>query len=608
MPGATERAPAPAARRARRDDAEELLRQRETLRRVVEEMSSELELRPLLTGIVRHACELLDADDGSIGLYDPDRDLFRTEAVYRMPPSELGSEMPPGAGLAGLVLAQRRPVVAERYGSLAGATLPELADNAVVGVPIVWRDRLIGCFGVGAPPPRRFDAADVETLALFARHAAVAIHNARRYESERRRTERLSMLAKTARVIAAGLELDELLQNAADAIHELLGYPNVAVARVDPADPEVLTIRTLGGSYRELIEGEHRLPIHSGILGAAARERRTVLVNDVESDPRWVPTPGATGICAELAVPILLGGRILGVLNVESAAPFTDEDAAALEIAADHLAVAIQNAELHDRARRLAVVEERQRLARELHDSVTQLLFSASLIAQSVTPAFSRDRAEGEQRVARLLDLNRRALAEMRALLRELRPAEPEPADASAGGAAGAASGAGETPAGPPAPLTSGERVQRDGLVPALAAHLAEIEETEGLATRLEHRRWRRQPPEIEEPLFRIAQEALHNAVKHAGAERLRVHLSVAGGAARLRVIDDGSGFDAAATLRDALAEPRPDGGLGLVGIRERALALDGAMRVDSRPGRGTRIEVTVPLPAGGGAADGEAR
>jgi signal transduction histidine kinase len=140
--------------------------------------------------------------------------------------------------------------------------------------------------------------------------------------------------------------------------------------------------------------------------------------------------------------------------------------------------------------------------------------------------------------------------------------------------------------------------------VPALAAQLAEIAEAEGLATRLDHRRWRRQPPVIQEPPFSIAQEALQIAVMLACAERLREPLSVAGGAARLRVIDDGSGFDAAATLRDALAEPRPDGGLGLVGIRERALALDGAMRVDSRPGRGTRVEVTVPLPAGGGEAE----
>ncbi|HXU31199.1 MAG TPA: hypothetical protein VN851_11525, partial [Thermoanaerobaculia bacterium] len=94
---------------------ERLVRQYDGLRQVIEEISSELELRPLLTSIVRHACELLDARDGSIGLYDEGREIFRTEAIYRMPPAELGREMPSGVGLAGLVLERRAAVVLDRY-------------------------------------------------------------------------------------------------------------------------------------------------------------------------------------------------------------------------------------------------------------------------------------------------------------------------------------------------------------------------------------------------------------------------------------------------------------------------------------------------------------
>ena len=100
------------------EDAERLLRQRESLCEVIESISSELELRPLLTRIVRHACELLDADDGAIGLYDEERDLIRTEAVYRMPDGELGAEIPTGVGLAGQVLLTREAVVLERYDML----------------------------------------------------------------------------------------------------------------------------------------------------------------------------------------------------------------------------------------------------------------------------------------------------------------------------------------------------------------------------------------------------------------------------------------------------------------------------------------------------------
>src|SRR5262245_4795368 len=145
----------PRARGASPDPAT-LLRQRDSLRQVIESISGELDLRQLLTRIVQHACELLDARFGSIGLYDEERDLIRTEAVLRMPDRELGAEMPRGVGLAGQVLMSREPIVLDRYDGLPAVTLPELADHAVIGLPILWNDRLIGFFGIGAEPPRRF--------------------------------------------------------------------------------------------------------------------------------------------------------------------------------------------------------------------------------------------------------------------------------------------------------------------------------------------------------------------------------------------------------------------------------------------------------------------
>jgi GAF domain-containing protein len=142
-------------------EVDRLLRQREGLRQVIEEISSELELRPLLTHIVRHACELLEAHDGAIGLYDQERDAIRTEAVYRMPEEELGTELPPGVGLAGQVLLHRRPVAFQRYGDIPGYTLKELADNTVVGVcsnahnaPRPWKSGS-GCRATSTTPSPR---------------------------------------------------------------------------------------------------------------------------------------------------------------------------------------------------------------------------------------------------------------------------------------------------------------------------------------------------------------------------------------------------------------------------------------------------------------------
>jgi signal transduction histidine kinase len=559
------------------DDAARLLRQRETLREVIESISSELELRPLLQRIVGHACELMEADDGSIGLYDEAANVMEIAAAHGLPAGELGRRQGPGQGLAGLVMARPQPVVLETYGSVPNPVWPELGHHAVVAVPILCRERLLGFFGIGAEPPRRFDQADLETLALFARHAAIAIENARRYQWEQRRTERLALIARIGHIITADLALDDLLERAAEAIHELLGYPNVDIPLVHPRDPDTLVVRARGGAYKRHIEGEDRLPITQGIMGAAVRERRVQLVNDVSADPRYVQPTGAVQVRAELAVPIVLGEHVLGVLNVESDQAFDQEDATSLQIIADHLAVAIRNARLFESASTLAVLEERERLSRDLHDSVTQMLFSVTLVAQSLIPAWRQDRTEGEARAQRLLQLSRLALAEMRALIADLR-LDVSPHDSFQG----------VTPVGL-------SRVRREGLPAALRGYAEEISDG-GLEVLLELEGYRPQPFEREEALFRIGQEALNNVVKHAQARRVVIALGQDRDGIHLRVQDDGRGFDPGALANAGSGEA---GGLGLVGMHERARALRGELRFESEPGQGAAVTVTVPGEAG---------
>jgi len=418
----------------------------------------------------------------------------------------------------------------------------------------------------------------VETLALFGHHSAIAIENARRHESEVRRGERLQALARIGSIITAGLESRELLQRTADAIHERLGYPNVAIPLLDPHDSGTLVIDVLGGDYRNHVERGVRLPVTGGIMGAAVRERRTQLVNDVAADPRYVPTPSAIGIRAELAVPIVLGEETLGVLNVESPSSFDEEDAAALGVVADYLAVALRNARLFGQAQQLAALEERQRLARDLHDSVVQLLFSAPLVAQSVGRAFRRDAKEGERHVQRLLELTRAALLEMRSLVTGLRPTEPFPELASAESA-----------------LRGLQRLHREGLAAALRAYADEIR-PDGLQVELEAGAYAPQPLDREEVLYRIGQEALNNVAKHARARRVRVVLWSGNDGVRLDVTDDGVGFDTGALAR---SWPGAGGGLGLASMRERAEALHGRLRLACGPQGGTVVEVHLPREPG---------
>ncbi len=275
------------------------------LQRMVEDISGELAIEPLLTRIVANACELIGADDGAIGLYDVERDVIRTAAVYLMPPRELGAEMARGVGLAGRVLETGKPLIA-RYGDIANVTLPELADNQVIGIPIRWQGGLIGFFGIGANPPRRFDQHDQALLEMFARHAANAIHNAAHYAQARRRTARFELIARIAANLPIEGEIEGRLQEAADAIHEMLEFPSVDIPLVDPDDPQTLVVRVRGGEYKRRIQGEDRLSVATGIMGAAVREARPQLVNDVASDPRYVTPPGVKPPRAELAVPIVL--------------------------------------------------------------------------------------------------------------------------------------------------------------------------------------------------------------------------------------------------------------------------------------------------------------
>jgi signal transduction histidine kinase len=553
-----------------------LLRQRESVRAVVETISGELELQPLLESILRHACELIGAEHGTIGLVDPDRDVIRTAAGYRMPPDEAGAEMPRGVGLAGVVLERGTPVVLDRYGDLAHPTQSGFADHSVIGMPIEWDGRMIGFLGVGTGT-RRMGAEEVETLALFARPAAIAIANAWRYEDERQRADRMALVARVARLVTADLRLDELLQRAADAIHELLGFPNLAIPLIDPEQPGMLVLRVKGGHYKQQIPGEYHIPITTGIMGEAARTRLPVLVNDVTVDPRYLPTPGVTAGRAELAVPIMLGDRVLGVVNVERDEPFCDEDAAIVGIIADQLAVAIDNARLYASAQQVAVLEERQRLARELHDAVTQHLSSLTLIAQTLGPAYGRSREEGESRARRVVELTQVALDEMRVLLAELRPRARN----------GVLGGESDAPAG-----SARARLRHHGLAEALALLAGEVS-SDALPVDADLVRYVPRPLAEEEALYRIAQEALSNVVKHAGATRARLRLGTEGRDTVLRIADDGRGFSASIERTGEHAVQM--GGLGLLTMRERATAIGGTIRIDSATGAGTTIEVTVP-------------
>ncbi len=464
----------------------------------------------------------------------------------------------------------------------------ESGRPALALIPLIVGGRRIGNLVLSHSEPHQWTDDELRLFRSSANQVAAAIENAQRFEREKQRTERLGMIARVSQRIAARLNSHELFATTVEELHHRLGYDHVSLFLLDPLDAAVLVQRARVSRWPRGESKEYRQSITQGIIGAAARQRTPQLINDVLTDPHYVPVPNAAELHAELAIPILLGDRLLGVLDLASARSFREEDVTGMSIVADQLAIALEHAALFERAQEVGVLEERQRLARDLHDSVTQLIFSLMLIAQSIAPAYRRDPTEGERRINRVLELSRTALAEMRALLFELRPPDPQPA-------APTKSAEGEDERIVPGLL----RVQRDGLAAALQRHVADLAR-DGLKIEMDARQYAstggRFPLSHEEALYRIAQEALNNVVKHARAQHVWIKLRAVNSALRLTVQDDGAGFDTNGAGARRSASAGISGGFGLKTMHERAEVLGGQFVVTSRLNAGTTIEVTLPL------------
>jgi signal transduction histidine kinase len=256
-----------------------------------------------------------------------------------------------------------------------------------------------------------------------------------------------------------------------------------------------------------------------------------------------------------VSLPIHGQEGILGVLTIFGVQPFlfNVEDMDVLGSVAEQLGIAIENALLRERAEAAAVWEERQRLARDLHDSVTQILYSQILFANAASKSLRVGQADrAYDYLERLGESADRALREMRLMIYRLRPSQLEDV----------------------------------GLVGAMQRRLEMVEQRAGIQVQFTHEPGPTLSEEVEQALYYIAEEALNNALKHAAAAEVRVAVTYPPGHVRLCVKDNGCGFDVAHTSR----------GLGLQSLRERVEALAGELTIASEPGEGTRVVACLPL------------
>lgn len=371
-----------------------------------------------------------------------------------------------------------------------------------------------------------------------------------RTRGERQRADQLRIINEVGRKISSILNLDELLPSVTTTLHDTFHYYNVSIflTNLDSSD---LICKANSGSEAIGDGAENHPKSASRIASTAARTAKSIIVNDISSSPEFLPIDHTDDIKAEMAVPIIIGDRIIGVLDIEESTEnvFDELDRFTVQTLADQLAIAIDNARLYEHAGELATIEERSRLARDLHDAVSQTLFSASLIAEVLPTLWEKDPEKGKIRLEEIRQLTRGALAEMRTLLLELRPSA----------------------------LIEAE-------LPHLLEQLAEavtsrIRIPVGVTSTGECIL----PDDVKVAFYRIAQEALNNVAKHSEATEAAVNLICENDQVTLNVNDNGVGFNTDNISPESL-------GVGI--MHERAEDIEALLTIRSQVGAGTEIIV----------------
>jgi signal transduction histidine kinase len=370
---------------------------------------------------------------------------------------------------------------------------------------------------------------------------------------------RAELRAVSAAVLAvtAHRSVREILQTIVASARRLLGarYAALGVPADDGSFAEFVVDGISDAQWRAI----GPLPRQHGLLGVMLRSRTPQRLADIRKHPSFEGWPMAHPELVDfLGVPIVDGDEILGAVYLANkSGGFTADDEEILELLAAHAAIALVNARLYERGRELTVVEERTRIARELHDAVAQKLFSLRLTADAAAALVAVDPARAAAEIESMRALAADASAELRTVMVGLRPAD----------------------------------LAGDGLAGALRKQVALLDRVHQAEVTLvadDAARCRRLSPAREEAAYRVAQEALHNALRHANAGHITVRL--ASGRRKgitLEVRDDGAGFDPRA--------PRTARRLGLASMADRARGAGGRLAVTSRPGGGTVVRLEVP-------------
>jgi signal transduction histidine kinase len=535
------------------------------------ELVKDVSLETLLERIVSLACEQAGARYAALGVLD-DEGKLKQFITTGMTAEEMKSIPHPPRGL-GLIGALMR-------GDSGNMRIPEIAADpraigfppghvpmhSMLGVPIRQGGRQLGQIylteKVDAP---EFTADDEKIIEMLAAYAGVAIDNARLYErlQERdaaltRRNDQLALLNQVSSALASSLELEEILNK---TLSLLMAHFKVEAGEIflKEEDDETLRLVLHRGESAEAFWTRSRFKIGEGMIGQAAETRQPVIISHLERDERVLRSAVIEAGFKQIAcIPLTARGELVGVLTIatRSRRAISKSELQLLVSVSAGAGTAIENARLHTNARRLAVLEERERIGMDLHDGTIQSIYGVGLALENARLMMRENPQAAEERVLKVMEDLNHTIRDIRNYILDLRP----------------------------------RQLHGESLIDGLERLVNEFKQNTKLEVNLAGPKTEAildLPETHAMALFHICQEALANVAKHAGASHVNVDLWATSDRILLEISDDGKGFDLESASKTI--------GHGLANMQTRVANVGGDLDVTSAPGEGTTIFAWVP-------------
>lgn len=538
------------------------------------ELVKDVSLETLLERIATVACEQANARYAAVGVLDDEGKLkqfisvgMTEEEIKRLP------HQPHGLGMIGALMDSEEPIrLADvtRDSRAVGYPPHHPRMKSFLGVPIRAADLQLGqIYLTEKIGQNEFTADDERIIQMLAAYASAAIQNARLYEHLRerdaamtRRSEDATLLNDIASTLTSSLEMDEILNK---TLALVMNYMKVEAGEIFLLEDDKQTLRMVlhRGQAAEAFWTRNRFRVGDGFPGLVAKTGEPIISLDLAKDARFLRDAVVQAGFHQIAcLPLKASGNLVGVLSVvtRGQSPFDARDVQLLSAVGNWAGLAIENARLHQNARRLAVLEERERIGMDLHDGIIQSIYGVGLAIENIGHYVDEDPSKAKDRLKHVTDSLNAVIRDLRAYILDLRPRQMEGENLINGLKRLAAEYRANT-------LTS-------ATVNGAKARLDSLPQTHSMA------------------LFHICQESLANVAKHAAAKRVSVNVWTTDERVVMEIRDNGKGFDP-----DKMSKSI---GHGLANMQTRVRAVGGEVDISSAPGEGTTILAWVPRSVAG--------